>query len=364
MIRILALCIVLVWIVLPIAAQDHAGEGKEYVCPMFCKNAVYNKPGTCPVCGMTLVERASLSAQEHQNVAILVFDGVQIIDYTAPYEIFGQRHFNVYTVAAKEGPISTSMNMSVNPTYTFANAPAPYILIVPGGNVDDSVQDARTIAWIRKSAGQAEHVLSVCNGAFLLAKAGLLDGLSATTFHHLIDDLAQAAPKTKIVRDARYVDNGKIITSAGLSSGIDGSLYLISKIFGKETAQELALHLEYNWQPDLHWARAAMADRYISQVSLDLPDATDWKPVRNIGDMNSWELSGTVQSSLSLVKLAEEVRNRLNSTGWRQQAADGNQARWSFSGENGSTWSAQLTVEPREAQRYLLSLRIQRTSNQ
>ena len=107
-----------------------------------------------------------------------------------------------------------------------------------------------------------------------------------------------------------------------------------------------------------------MADRYISQVRLDLPDATDWKPVRNIGDMNSWELSGTVQSSLSPAKLAEEVRNRLNSTGWRQQGADGNQARWSFSGENGSTWSAQLTVEPREVQRYLLSLRIQRASNQ
>ena len=363
MIRIFVLVIALAMVVLPIGAQDHGEKAKEYVCPMFCKNAVYQQPGNCPVCGMALVERAALKQQANRNVAILLFDGVQIIDYTAPYEILGQEKFNVYTVAAKPGPVTTSMNMSVNPTYTFSNAPEPFILVIPGGNVDPSVNDPQTIDWIKKSTAQATHVLSVCNGAFFLAKAGLLDGLSATTFHHLIDELARVAPRTKIVRDARYVDNGKIITSAGLSSGIDGTLYLVSKISGKEHAEELALHLEYHWQPEVHWARAAMADRYLNNIDLNLPPDSNWTSTRNVGDMDHWEYSGSLKTVRTAAQLLQDISKKFAEAKWQQQPSkEQNVTKWSFSGDSGSRWNARLSVQPQQEQRYSLSLQIQRAS--
>jgi len=104
-------------------------------------------------------------------------------------------------------------------------------------------------------------VLSVCNGAFILAKTGLLDGLTATTFYDLIDELERRYPKVKAVRDRRYVDNGKFITTAGISSGIDGSLHVIGRLRGRAMAERAALNMEYEWKPGGDFARAAFADR-------------------------------------------------------------------------------------------------------
>ncbi len=165
-------------------------------------------------------------------------NGVQIIDYAGPYEVFGQAGFQTYTVAANTNLMTTVMGMKVTPSYSFENSPKPDVLVIPGGaGVNRAQNDPATIKWIQDRAKEAEHVLSVCNGAFILAKTGLLDGLSATTFYNLIDGFATAAPKTKVVRDQRYVDNGKIITTAGISSGIDGSLYVVAKMRGKAAAQ-------------------------------------------------------------------------------------------------------------------------------
>ena len=125
------------------------------------------------------------------------------------------------------------------------------------------MDDPAVQQWVRESAKNAEIVLSVCNGAFFLGRAGLLDGLEATTFAGLIDDLQKAAPKARVVRNKRYVDNGKIITSAGLSSGIDGSLHVIERLFGKGDAQVVATSLEYDWRPDGGYVRAMLADRHL-----------------------------------------------------------------------------------------------------
>ncbi|HJZ11514.1 MAG TPA: DJ-1/PfpI family protein, partial [Acidobacteriota bacterium] len=193
---------------------EEAGEN-VFLCPMQCKNLEFDKLGTCPVCGMNLVKKADfLRADTRKKAAILIFDGVQIIDYAAPYEVFGQARFHVYTVAATRQPITTTMNMTVLPNFDFETAPRPDVLIVPGGSIDTAAGSERTIQWIKSTAQKAQLVLSVCNGAFLLAKAGLLEGLSATTFYRLLDQLAQEAPKTKIVRDQRFVDNGKVVTTA------------------------------------------------------------------------------------------------------------------------------------------------------
>jgi len=303
-----------------------------------------------------------VKTEDIKNVAIFIFDGVQIIDYTAPYEIFGQQKFNVYTVAESTKAISTSMNMSVNPTYSFQNAPKPYILVIPGGEVDAQLDKPEVIRWIQTQSAQAEHVLSVCNGAFFLAKAGLLDGLSATTFHRLIPDLKTAAPKTKVVSDKRYVDNGKIITSAGLSSGIDGSLYLISKIFGMDRARELALHLEYNWQPDSDFARGNLADRLIPD--LDISVAKEWRLIRNLGDKQEWEVRGTFKTETSAAEFLKIVNDRMK-THWTLISTDKYTSVWSFKDEREQPWKGTVVVQPiaAEPNKYEVSLKIKRVDN-
>ncbi len=329
--------------------------GDAYVCPMHPEQ-VSDSPGVCSICGMDLVKK-----EEIKNVAIFIFDGVQIIDYTAPYEIFGQQDLNVYTVAASTKAISTSMNMSVNPAYSFQNAPKPYILVVPGGNVDPHVNNPEVIHWIQSQAQQAEYVLSVCNGAFFLAKAGLLDGLSATTFHNLIRDLRTAAPKTKVVSDKRYVDNGKIITTAGLSSGIDGSLYLISKIFGMDRARELALHLEYNWQPDSDFARGNLADRLLPD--LNIPEAKGWHPIRNLGSKQEWEVRGTFTTETSAGEFLKKVNDRMKQH-WILISTSNNTSVWSFQDESGMPWKGTIGIQPVAGQpnKYEASVKIKRVS--
>src|SRR5207245_8921403 len=113
--------------------------------------------------------------------------------------------------------------------------------------------------------------MSVCNGAFILASAGLLDGLTATTTSGLIEKLRAEYPKTKVVDDRRFVDNGRIITAGGLSSGIDGALHVVSKMLGNGTAQAVALALEYDWRPGAGFARGALAARLIPDLDLAGP---------------------------------------------------------------------------------------------
>ncbi len=220
--------------------------------------------GECPSCGMALVEKeiTNISNKElfnplrvlnpPMNVAIYLFHYNQVLDYAGPYDAFvsGGSSFNVYTVGATSNPIITQPNLSINPQYTIKNAPKPDIIIIPAGMNDTVNQKARD--WILKSAENADYVLSVCNGAFLIAELGLLDGLEATANISGLNDLENNFPKIKKVhRDRRYVDNGKVITSGGVSAGIDASFYLISKILGVQRAQAAANGLEYiYWNPE------------------------------------------------------------------------------------------------------------------
>lgn len=159
------------------------------------------------------------------------------------------RAFNVYTVAASEGDVVSQGFLTVKPQYTFANCPKPDILVLPGGNTRVPLKDERVIQWIQKAAPDAEVVLSVCTGAFLLAKAGLLDGKEATTHWASIAALKKAAPKTKVHADRRYVDNGKVVTCAGVSAGIDGSLHVVDRLLGRQAAKDTARYMEYKWEP-------------------------------------------------------------------------------------------------------------------
>jgi putative intracellular protease/amidase len=317
-----------------------------------------------------------------RNLAILIFDGVQIIDYAGPYETFGHTYsndgpaFNIYTVAEKTGAITTAMGMSVNPKYSFETAPEPDVLLVPGGNVEGQLENQNVIKWIQNKSRNAEIVMSVCNGAFILAKAGLLDGLEATTTANLIPPFKEAAPKTKVVDDQRFVDNGKIITTAGLSSGIDGSLHVIERLFGRGTAQMAALGMEYNWDPESKFVRAALADKYM-RFNYDVKVlAGGWKPLSRNGGRDWWENKWAVATEASATELLETVNKSIaeNKTYGPQLAkwarADrkpksGSESLWSFTDEKGAAWNGVVRVEPvaGEPNRFTLSVKVARNNS-
>ena len=225
-----------------------APSPKVFVCPpcgCASDGRTFDKPGKCPDCGMTLIEKGS---DPRPSVAILLFNGAEIIDFAGPWEVFGESGFNVFTVAEKRVPITAVFGQKIVPDYTFADSPHADVLVVPGGGVSQAVDNSRLIKWVQANAQSSQHVMSVCTGAFILAKAGLLDGLSATTIKGSIDELARFSPKTTVVYDKRYVDNGKIITTGGLSAGIDGAFHVVEKLKGKTEAEQTAQHMEYRWE--------------------------------------------------------------------------------------------------------------------
>lgn len=331
------------------AGEAAAGAG-AYACPACgCDNdgKAFDKPGRCEACNMKLVRK-----DEARDVAILLFEGVQIIDYTGPYEVFGQvGAFNVYTVSETGETLSTAMDMSVNPKYSFADAPDPDILVVPGGAAHVAYDNPKVIEWVKAKAETAEYVLSVCNGAFILAKAGLLAGKKATTFYGLIDDLREFAPETEVVSDRRFVDNGKVITSAGLSSGIDASLHLVSRIRGMARAKRLALHLEYDWSPESTFARASLAD--LKLPDLRPPEGAETTLVATSGDRDRWERTHRVASAMSVEELRGYVIEQLSALkGWRRAgragASSGGAVEWAYREPDGTLWEASISFTPGE----------------
>lgn len=345
----------------PAGAKNLTG----YVCPPCgsdCDNATHEKPGACAVCGMTLVAKAAAQAMSmtsrpaaqqvlarSKRAAIFIFDGVQIIDYAAPYEVFGQAGFEVFTVAEKSAAITTAMGMSVNPQYTFANHPPANILTLPGGGVTPHQNNPQVIKWIQDNAKQAEVVLSVCNGAFFLAKAGLLDGLEATTFASLIDGLQAAAPKAKVVSDKRFVDNGKIVTSAGLSSGIDGALRVVEKLLGRGWTEGIATNLEYDWDPNGSYVRAALADKYLRNTQSFMR-SFEREIISNKGGADQWENKWKITAEVSAAEVLARLNDNLATVDqWaRQDAAKANgvvKSQWQFTGSDGKAWRGVASVE-------------------
>ena len=206
----------------------------EYVCaPCGCDQdgKHFKEAGSCSSCGMQLVDSRfdfekmrAVAQQNRKEVAILVFPGVQIIDYTGPYEVFGQAGYHVFLVAEADTMIQTAMGMQIVPHYTFDNSPPADIIVIPGGNVGRAQNNPKVLDWIKKGEPAAESVMSVCNGAYILAETGLLDGKEATTFASLIDGLRNRATKTKVVEDQRLVEVTR--PSDGASAGTDDALFL------------------------------------------------------------------------------------------------------------------------------------------
>lgn len=190
-----------------------------------------------------------------RNVAVLLYEKVDALDVTGPFDVFAVasnwgQDFNVYTVALDaDKPVRTVSNLTLQPDYSAQNLPNPDILVIPGGlGARQEMYNERLTSWIRGIAAHAEIVLSVCTGALLLAKAGMLENSSITTNRRAMDLLREAAPDSAtVVEDVRYVDNGRIVMSAGVTAGIDAALHIVSRLHGEDRAFDTASKLEYHW---------------------------------------------------------------------------------------------------------------------
>ena len=339
-------------------SRSAAPAAKHYVCApcgLPCDARVFDQPGKCPACGMPLVEQAAAAAQQAarppaKKVGILIFDGVEIIDYTGPWEVFGATGYHVYTVAKSKQPVTTAMGMTVVPDHTFADAPQPDVLLIPGGGVRATTNDPSTLSWIRSANAGTTHTMSVCNGAFILASTGLLDGLSATTTAGNIERMRTTYPKVKVVDDQRVVDNGHLLTTAGLTAGIDGALHVVSLIEGLGAAQSVALSEEYDWRPDGGFARAALADRLIPEADLD--STGRWSIVTTQGGTDHWHMVVKGTTEMNATQLMDHISKAFEKGKWaRVQPATAGPpgavvSDWKFSGRDGRPWTGTLRVDP------------------
>lgn len=185
------------------------------------------------------------------NICFYLQDGVEVLDFAGPMEVFSDAGFKVFTVSRTKEPITSQGILKIIPDYSIDDAPPADIMVFFGGSTGASSQDPALISWIKARIPSTSYFLSVCTGAFIIGKAGILDNLTATTFHSSIESLRNALPSTKVLSNVRFVDNGKVITTAGISAGIDGALHLVAKLRGEQAAKEVATIMEYDkWVPD------------------------------------------------------------------------------------------------------------------
>jgi putative intracellular protease/amidase/YHS domain-containing protein len=188
-------------------------------------------------------------AQGSIPVAFVIANGAQVIDFAGPWEVFqdvmvpgrSEPPFRLFTVSESTAPIRASGGMKIVPDYTFGTAPVPKVIVVPAQSEPSKV----TLEWIRKSTKTTDVTMSVCTGAIVLAKTGLLSGKTATTYHGAFVPFANQFPDIHLKRGARFVEDGNLATAAGLSSGIDLALRVVERYFGREVAQKTAYDMEY-----------------------------------------------------------------------------------------------------------------------
>ena len=196
----------------------------------------------------------------HQ-VTILVFHDVEALDFAGPYEVFttasrvhGRSHphdpplFTTKCIAACADRIRARAGLSINPDGTFADGTSTDVLIIPGGVVDGPLACPQTIAWIAATAATATTVASVCTGAFLLARSGVLTHGPVTTHWEDVEDLQRMFPALQVQTGKRWISQGQITTSAGIRAGIDMCLHLVATLAGLELATRTARQMDYAWQ--------------------------------------------------------------------------------------------------------------------
>jgi len=185
-------------------------------------------------------------------VAFLLDEYATMIDFAGPWEVFQDAGgpdvpgFELFTVAPLPKPFRASGGLRIVPDYTLDNAPAAKVIVIPAQiGSRQPVAGDRKVDWLKSRHGSADVVMSVCTGAFLLARTGLLNGLAATTHHNFLGEFAHQFPKVRLLKNQRFVDNGKLVTTGGLSSGIEGALHIVKRYYGPTTSHAVADYMEY-----------------------------------------------------------------------------------------------------------------------
>jgi transcriptional regulator GlxA family with amidase domain len=194
------------------------------------------------------------------NIGILLFEDVEVLDFAGPFEVFSRTRlepgvesrrsedhapFNVFTVGKTATALTATGGLVVTPRYGFGDSPNIDLLVVPGGfGTRALLKDETTLAWIRAAAVNARKVTSVCTGALVLAKAGVLDGRTATTHWGALDLLGTLGRNVKVDRHRRVIDDG-VITSAGVASGMDMAFHVVETLYGRAVADDTAKFIEY-----------------------------------------------------------------------------------------------------------------------
>jgi transcriptional regulator GlxA family with amidase domain len=200
---------------------------------------------------------------KRRNVGILVFNDVEVLDFCGPFEVFAsaqrsgdedrdeRRLYNAYTIAEKGDIVVCRGGLLVKPHYMFHDHPHFDLLVIPGGfGTRQERNNPAVLNWIRKAMATAEVTTTVCTGSFLLGALGALDGRTATTHWAAIDSLRADHPAINLVDDRRVIDEGSIVTSAGVSAGIDMALYMLARLNGIDVARDTARGMEYSWNEE------------------------------------------------------------------------------------------------------------------
>ncbi len=193
-------------------------------------------PGSAP---------APLPKRDRIRVAFMIGDNANVIDTAGPWEVFQDvvsdaAGCDLYTVAPTHGLLKMTGGLQVEPNYSIDDAPQPHVIVVPAHRATDKSRE-----WLRAASAGTDVTMSVCTGAFQLARAGLLKGIPTTTHHHFFESFAQEFPDIELRRGLRFVDNGRIASAGGLTSGVDLALHIVSRYFGIEVAAETAKYMEY-----------------------------------------------------------------------------------------------------------------------
>ena len=194
-----------------------------------------------------------------RTVVVLIYEEVDVLDFAGPLAVFhatsrngqqrGSDPFKVVIASPNGKPVTTCAGLKLVPTHALDNCPNPDIIVIPGGGSRNLSRDKHFREWLTEHAENTEVILTVCTGVRALAEMGMLDGKQATTHANVMAHYKRSFPKIEFLSNKRFVDNGKIITSGGVSAGIDGALHVVSRLLGEREARMTARRIEYNWQP-------------------------------------------------------------------------------------------------------------------
>ncbi len=252
------------------------------------------------------------------TAGMLLFDHADIMDVTGPWSVLVHNGVRVVSFAKSLEPVTIGMSMELMPDFTLDNLPDVDILVFPGSGLADSNPGDREIQeFIKKRYASTEVLFSVCTGAFFLAESGYLNDGEATTFASAIPRLRKNYPKIKVLDNSKYTDNGKTVTSAGLSSGIDAAFHVVSKFRGEGAVQDVANHMEYPWSRSTEYARSQLADNFISGIK-NIVSLFSKQYLYSRGDENSWKYDYLLSGAIPSYEVIAVIKNELSKTsGWK-----------------------------------------------